>query len=44
MWRDGQVAYWREHQNDPDFHNIFGLPRIFLPYVHLYGDPSLRLP
>jgi hypothetical protein len=45
MWRAGQNAYYTEALNDDQWMNqVNGAPRVFLPQMTLYGDPSLRLP
>lgn len=39
-WRAGQSSYRGTHLTSEDPQ---GAPRIYLTYMHLFGDPSLRL-
>lgn len=41
IWVAGQQEYWRR---DHASQNQIGAPRIYLTYMILFGDPSLRLP
>jgi hypothetical protein len=40
MWLKGMLRYWIDFQ---DSDNRIGAPRLYLSYMHLFGDPSLRL-
>lgn len=40
LWLMGCRNYWRNHRTDED---IIGCARIYLSYMTLYGDPSLRI-
>lgn len=42
MYLAGQVSYWKDFK-DSAADDMQGAPRIWLSYVHLFGDPSLRL-
>lgn len=40
IWMAGQQEYWKRNHNSE---NQIGAPRIYLTYMTLFGDPSLRL-